>query len=158
MAKQESKQELRYLVRVASTDLPGEKHILYALTKITGISTSLAHAILRTANIDTTAVTGYLSQDDVEKIESILADPLKAGIPSWMLNRQHDIETGETSHLLNADLAFVTQNDVKRMMKTKSYRGLRHSWKLPLRGQRTSSNFRKSKSKSASAAKKAKKK
>jgi len=35
------------------------------------------------------------------------------------------------------------------MKKTKSYKGLRHQWGLPVRGQRTKANFRKNKGKSS---------
>jgi small subunit ribosomal protein S13 len=44
-------------------------------------------------------------------------------------------------------LKFAKENDVKMMKKIKSYRGLRHQWSLPVRGQRTKSNFRRNKGK-----------
>ena len=45
------------------------------------------------------------------------------------------------------DLIFSKQQDVRRLQKIKSYRGLRHAANLPLRGQRTKSNFRRNKGK-----------
>ena len=41
----------------------------------------------------------------------------------------------------------VKQVNVRRMRKIKSYKGVRHSSGLHVRGQRTKSNFRKSKGK-----------
>ena len=46
------------------------------------------------------------------------------------------------------------ENDVKREQKTKSYRGLRHAIGLPVRGQRTKSNFRRNKGKAVGGKKK----
>jgi small subunit ribosomal protein S13 len=42
---------------------------------------------------------------------------------------------------------FTKDNDIKLMRKIKSYKGTRHSAGQPVRGQRTKSNFRKSKGK-----------
>ena len=46
--------------------------------------------------------------------------------------------------------------DIKRLKKIKSYKGFRHSSKLPLRGQRTKGNFRKNRAKSVGIKKKKK--
>ena len=59
-----------------------------------------------------------------------------------MLNRRKDLETGEDKHLLGTDLMIAKDNDLKLLKKTKSYIGLRHQRRLPVRGQRTQSNFR----------------
>ena len=41
-----------------------------------------------------------------------------------------------------ADLDFTIRKDVQRMNETKSYKGLRLSWGLTVRGQRTKSTHR----------------
>jgi len=64
-----------------------------------------------------------------------------------MLNRRKDYETGEDKHLLSSDLAFTKDNDIKMLKKIKSYKGMRHAFGLPVRGQRTRSNFRRNKGK-----------
>ena len=64
-----------------------------------------------------------------------------------MINRKNDYETGEDKHLLAGTLNFVQDNDLKRLKKIKTLRGIRHQRKLPVRGQRTRSNFRKGKGK-----------
>ena len=46
--------------------------------------------------------------------------------------------------------------DLRRLKKIKSNRGLRHQWGLPVRGQRTKSNFRRSKGKAVGVKRKGK--
>ena len=151
MAEKKS-EKMRFLVRVASTDLPGEKQIVYAMTKIDGIGVGFANAVCSLAGVDPQKKAGLMTEAEVKKIEKVILDP--SSLPEWMYNRQNDYETGENKHIINADLKFTKDNDIKRLMRIKSRRGFRHSWKLPLRGQRTKSNFRKSKAKASSAAKK----
>ena len=144
---EEQKQELKYFVRIANTDLDGNKSIQNALTKIKGISFMLSHAILNTAHIEKTKKAGYLTENDVNKIDEIIKEPSKFGIPTWMFNRKKDPEDGMDKHLVGTSLAFTHDNDIKMMKKAKSYKGIRHMLGLPVRGQRTRSNFRKNKGK-----------
>jgi small subunit ribosomal protein S13 len=50
-------------------------------------------------------------------------------------------------HLITTELDLTIDNDLKRMKKVKSYKGVRHMLGQPVRGQRTKSNFRKNKGK-----------
>ncbi|MBN2142542.1 30S ribosomal protein S13 [Candidatus Woesearchaeota archaeon] len=149
--------ELRHLVRILNTDVKGEKHILYALTKIKGVSVMFANAVLRKAGVDPQKKAGYLEAKEVAAIENLIQKPLNAGIPDWLLNRRKDLETGEDMHLITSSLDFTHEMDLKRMKKTKSYKGMRHQWGLPVRGQKTKSNFRKNKGKGSLGVKKGKK-
>ena len=137
----------RHLVRVASTDLVGSKSILYSLTKIKGVSTSFANAILSVSDVSKDKKTGLLEDKEIEQLNDIVLDPKKYNIPGWIFNRNKDYESGENKHLIGGDLAFTKDNDLKRLKKIKSYRGLRSAWGLTTRGQRTKSNFRKAKGK-----------
>ena len=65
-----------------------------------------------------------------------------------MKNRQKDFEDGENKHISGADLKLRREFDLKRLKKIKSYKGVRHSHGLPVRGQRTKANFRKNRKKS----------
>ena len=140
-------QELKYFVRIANTDLDGHKPVSNALTKIKGLSYVFVNAILNVSNIPKTMKSGYLTDDQVSKIDEIIKAPAKYGIPSWLFNRKRDPEDGTDKHLVGTTLAFVQDNDIKMMKKVKSYKGIRHSLGLPVRGQRTRSNFRKNKGK-----------
>ena len=137
--------DFRHLVRVMNTDLDGRKQVLYALTK--GIRYMLANAVCRKANVPLDKKAGYLNDDEVKALDQVLSDFRKAGIPDWMLNRRKDYESGLDKHLFSGILDFTREMDIKRMKKTKSYKGLRHQWGLPVRGQRTKSNFRRNKGK-----------
>src|SRR3989344_8153422 len=141
----EEKQELKYFVRIANTDLDGNKQVHLSLTKVKGISLMLSNAILRTAKIQNTKKTGYLTDDEAAKIEDIIKEPSKYKIPSWLFNRRKDPEDNQDKHLIGSNLTFTQENDVKMMKKMKSYKGIRHMLGLPVRGQRTRSNFRKNK-------------
>lgn len=141
------KQELKYFVRIANTDLDGNKQIGNSLIKIKGINFMISNAICNAAGIQKIKKTGYLSDGEVAKIDDILKDPSKYKIPFWMFNRKKDPEDNSDRHLLGTNLSFTQDNDIKMMKKIKSYKGVRHSLGLPVRGQRTRSNFRKNKGK-----------
>ncbi len=139
-------EKLKYIVRIASTDLEGDKPISHTLTKIKGINFSMANAICHVNKLDKNKKTGSLKEQEIKKIEEIIKEPKKYNIPSWLLNRQKDYDSGEDLHLTVSDLKLRKEFDIKRLRKIKSYRGFRHGANLPVRGQRTKSNFRKGKS------------
>ena len=144
---EEQKQELKYFVRIANTDLDGNKPIHHALIKIKGISYMFSNAICNVAGIEKTKKAGYLSDDEANKIDEIIKEPSKFKIPSWLFNRKKDPEENLDKHLVSSTLSFIQDNDIKMMKKMKSYKGIRHSLGLPVRGQRTRSNFRRNKGK-----------
>ena len=142
---------VKYIVRIANTDLPGSKQTMFALTGIKGVSIGLANAACALTSVTKQTKLGLLEETDIAKLNEFFANPT---VPTWMKNRQKDYETGADVHLLSADLTFTQDNDVKRLKMIKSNRGMRHQWGLTVRGQRTSSNHRRSKAKNAAAAKK----
>ncbi len=147
--------EFRHIVRVVNVDLDGNKPIAHALIKIKGISFMFANAICHTANVNGTIRTGYLSEDEVKRLNEAIKNPSKHTIPVWMFNRRRDYEDGSDKHVITSDLMFTKEGDLKRLKRIKSYRGLRHAWGLPVRGQRTRSNFRKNKGKVSGVTKRA---
>src|SRR3989338_7909675 len=140
---EEQKKELKYFVRISNTDLDGNKSVQNALTKIKGISFMFSNAILKTAMIEKTKKIGYLSDEQVSRIDEIIKEPSKFRIPLWLFNRKKDPEDNTDKHLVGSTLSYIQDNDIKMMKKVKSYKGIRHSLGLPVRGQRTRSNFRK---------------
>jgi small subunit ribosomal protein S13 len=135
--------EFRHIVRVAGTDLKGEKRVDVALADIKGVGFAMARAVAYAANVDPFKKIGYLSEEEVAKIEEVLKDPLKFGIPVWMLNRRKDYETGLNLHLIGSDLVLTQKADIDREKKIRSRRGIRHELGLPVRGQRTRTTGRK---------------
>lgn len=135
--------ELNRVVRLLNTTLDGTKPVLVALTNVKGISYSLAMAILRKAGIPPNELLGKLSEEDYERIEDVVHNPQKYGIPWWMMNRQKDYRTGESMILLGDDLNWYVTQDVNLMKKIGSWKGIRHELGLKVRGQRTKTTGRK---------------
>lgn len=142
-----AEEKLKYLVRIANTDIDGNKPLLYALKKVKGVSIMYANALCRATGIDSTRKAGSLSDSEAKQLDEAIKNPLKHNVPLWLLNRRNDPETGENKHILTGDLQFTKENDIKFMKKIKSYKGVRHMFGLPVRGQRTRSNFRPNKGK-----------
>jgi small subunit ribosomal protein S13 len=150
--KMEKKYEER-IVRILSKDIEGKLKIYVGLTKIKGISWSMANAICKALNLDKNRMIGSLTKEEVEKIETFITNPK---IPSFLFNRKIDIGTGENRHITGSDLELQKEFDINRLKKIKSYKGYRHALGLPVRGQKTRSNFRKNKKKGVGIKKKTK--
>ncbi len=135
------------LIRIANSDLDGSRSIYLGMTKIKGISFMLSNAICQVLEIKKDQKASELEDATIKRIEDAVQNPQKFGIPNWMFNRRKDPETGVDTHISLTDVRFIVDNDLKTIKKIKSYKGLRHQWGLPVRGQRTKSNFRKNKGK-----------
>ena len=146
-APEPSEEGFKHLVRIANTDLDGSKPLGMALRKIKGVNFQFANMVCTLANIDAKQETGLLKDDQINRLDEVVKDPSKFGAPVWMLNRRRDYETNEDNHLLLSDLDLTKENDIKRLKKKKAYRGTRNMQGLPSRGQRTKSNFRRTKTK-----------
>ncbi len=128
------------------TDVQGTLKTVYALTKIKGVSLSLASAILKKANVNPDLRVGFLTETDLNKIEEIIQDPTKYGLPTWLFNRRKDADTGKDVHMISADLVLRTKTDVDDEKAMRSWRGYRHAYGLKVRGQRTKTTGRAGKS------------
>ncbi len=129
--------EFRLILRFMGTDIDGTKKVAYGLGKIRGVGPNLAFAVVRAAKINPEARMGALSDGELSRVEDVIKDPLKHGIPPRMVNRRKDIETGRDMHLVGADLALKIKSDIDLMKDIKSWKGIRHSLGLKVRGQRT---------------------
>lgn len=135
-------EEFRHILRIIDANVDGTLKAPYALKEIKGISLSLANAILKKAGINPDTRVGFLTETDIERIEEIIKEPTKYGIPNWLLNRRKDLETGKDRHLISADLVLRTKMDIDQMKVIKSWRGYRHAYGLKVRGQRTKTTGR----------------
>jgi small subunit ribosomal protein S13 len=135
-------QEYRYILRIMGTDVQGTLKTSYAVAEVKGISASLSNAILKKAGVNPDLRVGFITESDVAKIEDVIREPAKYGIPSWMFNRRKDIESGKDSHLLSAELAFKIKTDIDGAKEIRSWRGYRHAYSLKVRGQRTKTTGR----------------
>jgi small subunit ribosomal protein S13 len=108
------------LARIAGVDLPKKKHMERALTYIHGIGLTSARKILDEAGLSYDTNSDDLTDGDIAKIRKILEE------------RYH----------VEGDRRREVSMDIKRLMDSGCYRGLRHRKGLPVRGQRTSTNAR----------------
>lgn len=137
--------EFKQIVRLAGVDLDGTVSAAYALGRIEGIGIRLGRVILSSVGVKPETRLGFLTETDVQRIETAIRNPEKLNIPEWLLNRRKDLETGENLHLTGSDLELRTKSDIGYMKNIKSWRGYRHAYGLKVRGQRTRTTTRKGK-------------
>ena len=134
--------DFKYIVRIADTDLDGNKPVIYAIQGIKGIGYRTAEGIVKLMDVNPREKLGNLSEDDIEKIRKLIEEELEGILPSWMMNHRKDFYTGENRHILSTELDLQKQDDINRLKRIRCYRGVRHERGLAVRGQRTRSNGR----------------
>ena len=107
-------------VRIAGVTIPNEKRVLISLTYIYGIGPKISENILNLAKVDQNIRVKDLSEEQVNTLRTII-------------EKQHKVE---------GDLRREIQGNIKRLKEIGCYRGLRHTKKLPVRGQRSKTNSR----------------
>lgn len=105
--------------RISGVDLPEDKRIDFSLTKIYGIGWSLSRKILKEAGISTDKRTHDLTEEEVSNLAKAME-----------------------SYEVEGDLRRNVLQNIQRLRDISSYRGMRHSRGLPVRGQRTRTNAR----------------
>ena len=108
------------MARIAGVDLPSGKRVEIGLTYIYGIGRSRARKILEKANVDDGIKVRDLSEDEILRIQRAIQE--EGGV--------------------EGDLRKEVAMNIKRLIETGSYRGIRHRRGLPTRGQRTHTNAR----------------
>lgn len=134
--------DFKYIIRIANSDVSGEERLVNALTSIRGIGPRISNAIVQKLKLDPNKLAGKLDDKNVVDIENTIMN-LNDYVPDWLLNRQKDYDTGEDIHPVSVELKMTLDEDLNRMKKVKSYKGIRHASGHKVRGQRTYSNGRK---------------
>lgn len=106
--------------RILGVDVPREKRVDVALTYLYGVGRFVSGEILQKAGINPATRAKDLTDEQVTKINSVLAQGYKA----------------------EGDLRREISQNIRRLIDIGSYRGLRHRRGLPVRGQRTHTNAR----------------
>ena len=107
------------MARIAGVDLPNEKRIEAALPYIFGIGLTLSKKIIADCQIDPNTRTKNLTEEQINRL-------------------QRKVE----EYKVEGDLRREIQENLKRLQEISSYRGIRHTRNLPVRGQRTRTNAR----------------
>lgn len=108
------------MARIAGVDLPKQKRGIIGLTYIFGIGNTLSKEILDKAKIDYDVKVGDWDEDQVAALRKIIDNDLK----------------------VEGALRTEINGNIRRLIETGSYRGVRHRRGLPVRGQRTQTNAR----------------
>ena len=108
------------MARIAGVDLPKDKRIDIGLTYVYGIGRVAAQAILNKAGVDGSIRVKDVSEDKIVKIREVI----------------------ERDYRVEGDLRKEVSMNIKRLVDTGTFRGLRHRKGLPVRGQRTKTNAR----------------
>ncbi len=106
--------------RIIGVDIPREKRTDVALTYLYGIGRTLSIKVLKDAGIDPAKRAKDLTDKEVAQITSIIQKSFK----------------------VEGDLRREVQQNIKRLIDIRSYRGSRHLKGLPVHGQRTHTNSR----------------
>ena len=144
------KPEFKAILRVADGEVKGEMATGQAISRASGAGFMFANAVVKVLKLDKFKKIGYMTPAELDKIEDVMKNPNKYGIPSWLFNRRKDFDTGEGMHVVSSDLELVKKFDIRRLRRIKSYLGTRHArndkgLKLKVRGQRTRTTGRKKK-------------
>ena len=143
-AKKSAKTEgddFNYIVRIANSDIDGQKRTVIGLQSIKGVGKRVAEIIAKKAGVDPSVKMGSLSDEKIAEIEELVTSYVEYA-PQWAINRQNDYESGADMHLLGNDLDLIQKDDINRMKMIRCYRGIRHEGHHKVRGQRTRSNGR----------------
>ncbi|MCX5729674.1 MAG: 30S ribosomal protein S13 [Nitrospirae bacterium] len=108
------------MARIAGVDLPKDKRADIGLTYVYGIGRASALYILGKAGIDGSIRVKDLSEEHIVKIREIIQE----------------------GYQVEGDLRKTFSMNIKRLIDSGTYRGLRHRKGLPVRGQRTKTNAR----------------
>lgn len=108
------------MARIAGIDLPKQKRGVVGLTYIFGIGKTTAKAILDETGIDHNTKVADWNEEQVAALRKIIDNDLK----------------------VEGALRTEINGNIRRLIETGSYRGVRHRKGLPVRGQRTQTNAR----------------
>jgi len=133
--------DFSYILRMADTDMDGQKTLATALTAVRGVGPRTAIQICKNTGFDPASLAGHLSAEEQEALR-VAIEGYAETVPLWMLNRQRDLETGDELHLTGQQVSLTLEDDINRLRTMKCYRGVRHASGNKVRGQRGRSNGR----------------
>ncbi len=115
------------MARISGVNIPSGKRIEIALTYVYGIGSTIAKKICKEAALEPNKRVNSLTEEELTRIRDIV----------------------EKNYTVEGDLRREISMNLKRLIDLGCYRGLRHRKGLPVRGQRTNTNARTRKGKSA---------
>ncbi len=108
------------MARIAGVNLPNHKRVEIGLTAIRGIGMANSVKILQKTGVDPNKRVKDLTDEEVGKLR----------------------EEIEKNYMVEGELRSQIMMNIKRLKDIGCWRGMRHSRRLPVRGQRTKTNSR----------------
>ncbi|OGY57261.1 MAG: 30S ribosomal protein S13 [Candidatus Colwellbacteria bacterium RIFCSPHIGHO2_12_FULL_43_12] len=108
------------MMRLVGVNIPDEKRVDIALTYLYGIGKTSAIKICDVTKINPGKKAKELKPEEIDKIKNEL----------------------DKTYKIEGELRQVLKQNIGRLKEIKSYRGIRHIKRLPVRGQRTKTNSR----------------
>jgi small subunit ribosomal protein S13 len=107
------------MARISGVELNDNWKVDFALTRIKGLGWSLSKKIMDQLKLDSKKRVSELTSDEIAKISTALE-----------------------KYATEGELVRIVRGNIQRLSAIGSYRGLRHTRNLPVRGQRTKTNAR----------------
>ena len=107
------------MARISGIEIQDKWRVVYALTRIKGVGWTTSKRIAKELGFDEAMRVKDLSNDDISKITAKFEEFPTEG-----------------------ELVRLVRGNIQRLQAIGSYRGMRHSRSLPVRGQRTKTNAR----------------
>ena len=107
-------------MRIAGVDLPRKERLEIALTRIFGIGRTASKKLIAETGLDPNKKAVDLTDEEGVKLRAAI----------------------DKDYTVEGDLRREISMNIKRLQDIGCYRGLRHRSRLPVRGQRTSTNAR----------------
>lgn len=108
------------MARIAGVEIPGKKHIGISLRYIYGIGPTQSEKILNQVGVNSEVDTDDLTEEEINRLREVI----------------------DREYIVEGELRKETTQNIKRLIEIGSYRGSRHRFNLPARGQRTRTNAR----------------
>ena len=108
------------MARIAGVDIPRNKQVWISLQYVYGIGSNSSQRILAQTGINPDTKVSELTEEEVNRLRELI-------------DHEYKVE---------GDLRKEINLDIKRLIEVSSYRGIRHRYNLPVRGQRTRTNAR----------------
>ncbi|MFN4227794.1 MAG: 30S ribosomal protein S13 [Candidatus Ratteibacteria bacterium] len=108
------------MARILGVEIPDNKKVKIALTYIYGIGDKRAEEIVKNTGVDSEKRVKELTEEELGKITSFI----------------------QKNYKIEGDLRQEIAQNIRRLIDINCYRGIRHKFSLPVRGQRTRSNAR----------------
>lgn len=108
------------MARISGVNIPNEKRVVIALTYIYGIGRTTAVEICKKLKIKDDMRVSSLTDDQIIQIRDLI----------------------DATYQVEGDKRREVSMNIKRLQDLRCYRGIRHTKRLPVRGQNTRTNSR----------------